>query len=498
MSKYGDDYTCTCEMQLVSCRNDLHGARCELWQDQSFIDGLDEWDGDLGTLVLALSPWHNAEEWVWNGDTPVVRKATTERTFDEKMAEVIDAWEGGAPEAATLISICEQEALDALCDGNTQDEYGMVCLEDGSYADFDMRVTYRKIQTSTGAQWHEIMWDGNGEPTDVSALVQETDIGEPGWSACTCTPSKKFYCQIHNCQRDKETDQWRYWAGHTTTTNTHTGSYWGRCDHCFDTFELPGAQHENIKISAKRTHTATTTPDFGLYAYGGWNPDCVATWIPWQDYGLPTCSYETAAQAIVDVWDKACDGKVVEVGCMGGHGRTGTILACLAILSDNEMSASAAIHHVRKVHCDEAIETNQQEWFIEWFRCWFLGETCRPAPATYVSKHSANWANASVAATKVKNNEPTLPLAQSPSDGATGNKWVWCSGCKRTVSQVHNHDCPFNTESVKAEAEAQVLRFAPELMAGETANARRRNAKRANRRAARRARAAQKMPQEYV
>lgn len=498
MSKYGDDNVCTCEMEYVTCKNEFHGSNCELWQEPTFQRNEDEWDGDLGCLVLASSPWANAEEWVWNGDTPVVKKTTAEeRDMMVAMAEVISEWEGEPKE--THISAEEQEALDALCDGNTQDQYNMICLPDGSYADFENRVTYRKIMADGKPQWVERFWDG--EPT--VAEKAET-VETPIWQACSCTPQKKFYCGVHNCQRDKETDPWRYWAGHTATTPYSGGSstqyYWPKCNHCFETFELPGLQHDNIKISAKRMHGAGTTPDYGLYAYAGWNPDCIATFIPWQDYGLPKVSFDKVYDTIVAAWDLACEGKTVEVGCMGGHGRTGTILGCFAILSNPEMSAKAAIAHVRKVHCDEAIETNEQEWFVAWFRAHHLGESCPPKPTTYVTKHSANWNAASGAAKAVKQSGATLPLATVQSNpyhdaGTSGNKWMWCSHCKRTVQHVHNKGCPFDTPAIPA---TEPLKFAPELYKGETANSRRRNAKRANRRKARQARAAQKKAQEVL
>src|SRR5262245_11782980 len=105
MSKYGDDYICSCEMNMVSCKNDYHADHCELWQEPSFKDGTDEWDGDLGCLVLARSPWHNPEDYVWDGDEPVVRKTTALERFIETVEE-----------AVAEIPDLEQEALDALGD----------------------------------------------------------------------------------------------------------------------------------------------------------------------------------------------------------------------------------------------------------------------------------------------------------------------------------------------------------------------------------------------
>jgi protein-tyrosine phosphatase len=51
------------------------------------------------------------------------------------------------------------------------------------------------------------------------------------------------------------------------------------------------------------------------------------------------------------------------VACMGGHGRTGTCLACLLVADG--MDPVVAIETVRKNHCDRAIETPAQEGYIK-------------------------------------------------------------------------------------------------------------------------------------
>lgn len=514
MSKYGDEYKCTCEMEYVSCKNSYHAEMCELWQEETFKSGLDEWDGDLGCLVLAQSPWQHPEDFIWDGDEPVVRKgsysAAPKQTYNISvgsdaalMQEAVEQWERMQdPIDGSFLSEAEQEVMDALTAGTASpDDTGLICLADGSYADFELRVTYRRGEKDGRPDWQEIWWDGKA-PEDWD--TNDTPPTATVTYDCDCTPAKKFYCSTHNVQRDKEGDPWRYWGGHSTTGTTYTSSYsysgFGRCNHCFDTFELPGLQHNNIKISGKRFHTTDTTPDFGLYAYSGWNPSCVATFIPWQDYGLPTVDFARVFEAIQTAWDLSCEGKVVEVGCMGGHGRTGTILACLALLSDPEMTARQAIHHVRKVHCNEAIETNEQEWFVAWFRAQLLGETCPPKPTKYVSKHDATWKAATGAAQAVKQGGATLvPFGKASPDAGPPIKTTssWCDECNRYVWYSHNLAC---SKHIDPRA-VTVPQFDPETVAGETANARRRNAKRANRRAAKKAqrRAAQvDILQEYV
>jgi len=52
----------------------------------------------------------------------------------------------------------------------------------------------------------------------------------------------------------------------------------------------------------------------------------------------------------------------VEVGCIGGHGRIGTALAILAILTGHP--AADAVAWVRANYCPKAVETIDQEAFI--------------------------------------------------------------------------------------------------------------------------------------
>jgi protein-tyrosine phosphatase len=60
----------------------------------------------------------------------------------------------------------------------------------------------------------------------------------------------------------------------------------------------------------------------------------------------------------------ARSGKVVEVGCAAGHGRTGTVLACIAILAG--VPRDEAVEWVRSNYCRNAVEHEDQEaWVLE-------------------------------------------------------------------------------------------------------------------------------------
>ena len=74
------------------------------------------------------------------------------------------------------------------------------------------------------------------------------------------------------------------------------------------------------------------TRSFGLYLDMRWLPTWPAEVVEWQDYGLPADG-DRAADQITAAFARARRGDVVEVGCVGGLGRTGTVLACMAVLA---------------------------------------------------------------------------------------------------------------------------------------------------------------------
>lgn len=53
-------------------------------------------------------------------------------------------------------------------------------------------------------------------------------------------------------------------------------------------------------------------------------------WVRWPDFRLPTDRVD-AQDALDEAWRRA-KAERVEVACGGGRGRTGTALACIAVL----------------------------------------------------------------------------------------------------------------------------------------------------------------------
>jgi hypothetical protein len=108
-------------------------------------------------------------------------------------------------------------------------------------------------------------------------------------------------------------------------------------------------------------YTREHPPDFGVYLDGRWQPPWPHEHVDWPDFGLP---HDAAALFLIlgDASSRARAGDRVEVGCLGGHGRTGTALACLAVLCGHP--PADAVAWVRANYCAQAVETDEQAAFV--------------------------------------------------------------------------------------------------------------------------------------
>lgn len=108
------------------------------------------------------------------------------------------------------------------------------------------------------------------------------------------------------------------------------------------------------------------SPAFGLYLLARKPPstEWASRWVFWPDFRLPS-NLEDAAAAFREAWERS-EHERVEVACTGGQGRTGTTLACLAVLDG--VPPADAIRYVRQGYSPRAVETPAQEEFISRFR----------------------------------------------------------------------------------------------------------------------------------
>jgi protein-tyrosine phosphatase len=88
-----------------------------------------------------------------------------------------------------------------------------------------------------------------------------------------------------------------------------------------------------------------------------------ARWLHWPDFRLPS-DRVAAAAALREAWTRAPHERV-EIACDGGHGRTGTALACIAVLDG--IPAPEAVDYVREHYAPHAVETPWQRRFVRRF-----------------------------------------------------------------------------------------------------------------------------------
>jgi protein-tyrosine phosphatase len=83
-------------------------------------------------------------------------------------------------------------------------------------------------------------------------------------------------------------------------------------------------------------------------------------WLRWPDFRLPADPGQFRL-TMAEAWTRAATERV-ELACAGGRGRTGTALACLAILDG--VPAGRAVAYVRGHYDPRAVETPGQRRFV--------------------------------------------------------------------------------------------------------------------------------------
>ncbi|MFI6132891.1 protein-tyrosine phosphatase family protein [Micromonospora sp. NPDC051141] len=107
-------------------------------------------------------------------------------------------------------------------------------------------------------------------------------------------------------------------------------------------------------------------PQFGVYLLGKQPPSVKwdSTWIRWRDFWLPS-DRGAFRDALTELLTRARSERV-EIACYGGVGRTGTAMACLAVLDG--VSGDEAVDYVRTHYSHRAVETPWQRRFVVNFR----------------------------------------------------------------------------------------------------------------------------------
>jgi hypothetical protein len=132
--------------------------------------------------------------------------------------------------------------------------------------------------------------------------------------------------------------------------------------------QLPSGRR--VRGRGLRHGPPAVAPDFGLYLLGrpprssSWRPAWPHRWVRWPDLRLPVDRGD-AREALAELWERAASERV-EVACRGGVGRTGTALACLAVL--DSVPPEEAVAYVRDHYHRRAVETPWQRRYVRAFR----------------------------------------------------------------------------------------------------------------------------------
>ncbi|MEU9980870.1 protein-tyrosine phosphatase family protein [Streptomyces sp. NPDC050856] len=115
----------------------------------------------------------------------------------------------------------------------------------------------------------------------------------------------------------------------------------------------------------RRPLPAGPAPSFAVHLLGRRPPPTAwdAHWLRWPDFGLPEDRADARA-VLREALARAAHERV-EVACGGGRGRTGTALACMAVLDG--VPADRAVAYIRLHYHRRAVETPWQRGFVRRF-----------------------------------------------------------------------------------------------------------------------------------
>jgi hypothetical protein len=123
---------------------------------------------------------------------------------------------------------------------------------------------------------------------------------------------------------------------------------------------LPSARL--VRGRGVRQPMAGPKPTFGVFLLAGKPP--AVEWetrtVNWPDFWLPR-DRPNAREVLTEAWERAFTDRV-EIACGSGRGRTGTALACLAVLDG--LAPDDAIAFVRRNYDRRAVETPWQRRYV--------------------------------------------------------------------------------------------------------------------------------------
>ena len=89
----------------------------------------------------------------------------------------------------------------------------------------------------------------------------------------------------------------------------------------------------------------------------GHHDDTFVQFVDWPDFGV--ISSEELDALVSEIEEALHEGEVVDIGCVGAHGRTGTLLVALTARVE-DCSPAEAWRRVRVRYCSQVVETASQ------------------------------------------------------------------------------------------------------------------------------------------
>ena len=129
-------------------------------------------------------------------------------------------------------------------------------------------------------------------------------------------------------------------------------------------FQLPSGRLIRGR-SLRRRLPPGPWPTFTVYLLSKPPPTAAweVSWVRWPDFWLPSDGVH-ARIVLREAWERA-PAERVEIACHGGRGRTGTALACLAVIDG--LPAEQAVAFTRQHYDPHAVETPWQRRYVSRF-----------------------------------------------------------------------------------------------------------------------------------
>ena len=228
-------------------------------------------------------------------------------------------------------------------------------------------------------------------PTIKGELEWITSFGEQGWMCPECVHEEKealsegYQWPVYNntlpygyndAYDDGFSTAHADWWNHPTVGNTIGPRK--ICNHNLTPFEIGDGKYVYLSGSAGlKANPEGPEPDVAVYLSDTWlctgqmltndgsiekSPDEPSTlYFDWPDYGV--VDVKKLIPALEWALNGLRAGRNVEIGCHGGHGRTGTFVAAMCVMYGE--LAEDAISRIRLEYCEKAIETKPQEEMIQ-------------------------------------------------------------------------------------------------------------------------------------